>query len=440
MSFIKVTSLEKNQAEIKFSIARSALDDEVKRVYKKEIGKMNIPGFRKGKAPLAFVKKMYGEGIFVDEALNSLLPDAYEEAYKEANVTAVSAPSIDVESLDEDGMVIIKAVVDLKPVPVIGEYKGIAVDRITAPVTDEAVKADIEAAQKRAAREIEITDRAAEMGDTALIDYEGFCDGVAFDGGKADGHKLKLGSGEFIPGFEEQIVGKTVGEEFDVNVTFPTEYHAKDLAGKAVVFKCKLNGITAEELPALDDEFAKDMSFDTFAEYEADVRKKLEERELNSANRIMEGKLNDKLLEILEVEVPESMYKAEIENQVREYDMQLRSNGLDLKTYFKYTGQDLDQLRENFRPRAERAVKTRLALEAIVEKEEITASEEELEAEYKKLADMYGVELDNVKSAIAAEDLATDVKVQKAFDLVKASAVITDKAPEAKAEAEAEAN
>lgn len=435
MSFIKVTSLEKNQAEIKFSIARSALDDEVRNVYKKEIGKMNIPGFRKGKAPLAFVKKMYGDGIFVDEALNSLLPDAYDEAYKEANVTAVSAPTIDVESLDEDGMVIIKAVVDLKPVPVIGEYKGIAVERVITPVTDEDVKADIDAAQKRAAREIEITDRAAEMGDTADIDYEGFCDGVAFDGGKGEGHKLKLGSGEFIPGFEEQIAGKSIGEEFDVNVTFPTEYHAKELAGKAVVFKCKLNGLTSEELPELDDEFAKDMSFDTFAEYEADVRKKLEERNLNTANRIMEGKLNDKLLEILEVEVPESMYKAEIENQVREYDMQLRSNGLDLKTYFKYTGQDLNQLRENFRPRAERAVKTRLALEAIVAKEEITASEEEIEAEYKKLADAYGVELDNVKNAIAATDLATDINVQKAFDLVKAEAAITDKAPEEEAKA-----
>lgn len=436
MSLINVTSLEKNQAEIKFSIAKDLLDEEVKKVYKKEIGKMNIPGFRKGKAPLAFVKKMYGEGVFVDEALNNLLPDAYEEAYKEANVTAVSAPSIDVESLDDNGAVIIKAVVDLKPVPTIGEYKGLAVDRIITPVTDEAVDADIAAAQKRAARELEITDRAAEMGDTALIDYEGFCDGVAFDGGKAEGHKLKLGSGEFIPGFEDQIVGKNIGEEFDVNVTFPTEYHAADLAGKAVVFKCKLNGITAEELPALDDEFAKDMSFDTFDEYKADVRKKLEERNLATADRMMEGKLNDKILEILDVEVPESMYKAEVENQVREYDMQLRSNGLDLKTYFKYTGQDLDQLRENFRPRAERAVKTRLALEAIVAKENLVASEEEIEAEYKKLADMYGVELDNVKNAIASEDLATDINVQKAFDLVKANAVITDKAPEDEAKDE----
>lgn len=426
MSLIKVTNQEKNKAEIKFGIAKTALDEEVKKVYKKEIVKMNIPGFRKGKAPLAFVKKIYGEGVFVDEALNNLLPDAYEEAYKEANVNAVSAPTIDVESLDEDGMVVINATVDLKPVPEIGEYKGIAVERTIIPVTDADVDADIKAAQKRAARELEITDRAAEMNDTANIDYEGFCDGVAFDGGKGEGHKLKLGSGDFIPGFEEQIVGKNVGEEFDVNVTFPTEYHSAELAGKAAVFKCKLNGITAEELPELDDEFAKDMSFDTFEEYKADVRKKAEDRNLASANRIMEGKLNDKLLEILDVEVPESMYKAEVENQVREYDMQLRSNGLDLKTYFKYTGQDLDQLRENFRPRAERAVKTRLALEAIVAKEGIEVSGEELENEYKKLADMYQVELDNVKKAIAAEDLAMDIKVQKAFDIVKETAVITD--------------
>ena len=434
MSLIKVTTLEGNKAEIQFGIAKTAVDAEVKNVYKKQIGKMNIPGFRKGKAPLSIVERLYGKGIFVDEALNNLLPAAYDEAYEAAGVEGVSAPSFEVESMDQDGMVVLKAVIDLKPVATVKEYKGLKVEREIAPVTDEAVDAEIEAARKRAAREIEITDRAAEMGDTADIDYEGFADGVAFDGGKGEGHKLKLGSGEFIPGFEEQIVGKNVGESFDVNVTFPTEYHASDLAGKAVVFKCKLNALTTEELPELDDEFAKDLSFDTFEEYKADVRKKLEEKAAKTADRAVEGKLNDLLLENLEVEIPESMYQAEIENQVREYDMQLRSNGLDLNTFFKYTGQNLDQLRENFRPRAERAVKTRLALEAIVTAEGISATDEEIEAEYKRLAEMYGVELENVKSAIAAKDLAGDVNVQKAFDLVKANAVITDVTPAEAAE------
>jgi len=429
MSLIKVTALDGNKAEIQLGIAKTALDEQVKVVYKKQVAEMNVPGFRKGKAPLAYLKKMYGASIFVDEALNDLLPAAYEEAYKEAAIEAVSAPTFDIVSMDEDGVVVLKAVVDLKPVPKISDYKGIKVEREIAPVTDEAVDADIASAQKRAARQIEITDRAAEMGDTANIDYEGFCDGVPFDGGKDEGHDLKLGSGQFIPGFEEGVVGKNVGDEFDVNVTFPEDYHAKELAGKAVVFKCKLNAITAEELPELDDEFAKDLSFDTFEEYKADVRKKLEEKAASAADRAVEGKINDMLLDLLEVEVPEAMYQTEMENQVRDYDMQLRQNGLDLNTYFKYTGQTLEQLRENFRPRAERAVKTRLALEAIVTAEGITATEEEIEAEYKKIADMYQIDVENVKSAIDAKDLAGDICVRKAFDLVKENAVITDVAP-----------
>ena len=434
MSLIKVTALEGNKAEIQLGIQKTALDEQVKVVYKNQVAKMNVPGFRPGKAPLSYLKKMYGASIFVDEALNDLLPAAYEEAYKEAAIEAVSAPTFDIVSMDEDGVVVLKAVVDLKPVPKIGKYKGLAVEREIAPVSDEAIDAEIASAQKRAARQIEVTDRAAEMGDTANIDYEGFCDGVPFDGGKDEGHDLKLGSGQFIPGFEEGVVGKTVGEEFDVNVTFPEEYNAKDLAGKAVVFKCKLNGITTEELPELDDEFAKDLSFDTFEEYKADVKKKLEERAANAADRAVEGKLNDKLLEILDVEIPEAMYQTEMENQVRDYDMQLRQNGLDLNTYFKYSGQNLDQLRENFRPRAERSVKTRLALEAIVAAESITATDDELNDEYKKIADMYQIDVENVKSAIDAKDLAGDVCVRKAFDLVKKKAKITDVAPKTDAE------
>ena len=434
MSLIKVTALDGNKAEIQLGIQKTALDEQVKVVYKKQVAQMNGPGFRKGKAPLSMLKKMYGESIFVDEALNDLIPAAYEEAYKEAAIEAVSAPTFDIVSMDDNGVVVLKAVVDLKPVPKIGEYKGLAVEREIAPITDEAVDAEIASAQKRAAREIEVTDRAAQMGDTANIDYEGFCDGVAFAGGKDQGHALKLGSGQFIPGFEEGVVGKTIGEEFDVNVTFPEQYHSEELAGKAVVFKCKLNGITTEELPELDDEFAKDLSFDTFEEYKADTKKKLEERAANAADRAVEGKLNDMLLEILEVEVPEAMYQNEMENQVRDYDMQLRQNGLDLNTYFKYTGQNLDQLRENFRPRAERAVKTRLALEAIVAAENLVATEEEIENEYKKIADMYQIDVENVKAAIEAKDLAGDLCVRKAFDLVKENAKVTDVAPKADAE------
>ena len=427
MSLIKTEKLEKSRAEIQFGIDKTALDAEIKNVYKKQVGKMNIPGFRKGKAPLSIIEKLYGKGVFTDEALNNLLPDAYDAAIKEAGLDVVSRPEFDIVSMDEGDQVVLKATFDVKPEVTVKEYKGLSAEREVTEVTDEMVENDIKAAQKRAAREVEVTDRASEMGDTAEIDFEGFVDGVAFAGGKGENHKLVLGSGQFIPGFEEQVAGKNIGEEFDVNVTFPEDYGASDLAGKAAVFKCKLHSITKEELPELDDEFAKDMSFDDMDAYKADVRAKLEERYAKAADQVLENRVLDALLENMDAEIPESMYVNEVENQLREYDMQLRSNGLDLNTYFKYTGQNLDQLRENFRPRAERAVKVRLALEAVVKAENIAATDEEIEAEYKRMADMYGVEADKVKEAIAKEDVAADLNVQAALKLVKDNAVVTDK-------------
>ena len=427
MGLIKAEKLEKSRASIEFGIAKEALDAEIKNVYKKEVVKMNVPGFRRGKAPLAIIEKLYGKGIFADEALNNLLPDAYEEAIKESELKPVSRPEFDVISMDDNGKVVLKATFDVKPEVTLKEYKGLKAEIEKTEITDEAVDNEIRNAQRRAAREIEVTDRAAEMDDIAEIDYDGYADGVAFEGGKGEKHKLKLGSGQFIPGFEEQVVGKNIGEEFDVNVTFPQEYHAAELAGKAAVFKCKLHSLTKEELPELDDEFAKDMSFDTFDAYKADVRAKLEERNRKAMDQITENKLLDALVENMEADIPESMYVNETENEVREYDMQLRSNGLDLNTYFKYTGQNLDQLRENFRPRAERSVKVRLALEAVVKAENITASDEEIEKEYQRMADMYSMELDKVKEAVAKEDVANDLNVQAALRLIKDNAVITEK-------------
>ena len=438
MSLIKTEKLEKNRVELHIGIERAALDAEVKKVYKKEIGKMNIPGFRKGKAPLAIVEKLYGKGIFVDEALNNLLPDAYEAAVREAGISVVSRPEFDIVSMEDGADVVLKALVDVKPEVALKEYKGLKAEKDAIEVTDDMVDADIKAAQQRAAREVEVTDRATEMGDTADIDFEGFVDGVAFEGGKGEHHKLKLGSGQFIPGFEEQVAGKNIGDEFDVNVTFPTEYGASELAGKEAVFKCKLHGITKEELPELDDEFAKDMSFDTLDEYKADVRAKITERMEKTAEQVIENRILDALLENMEAEIPESMYVNEVENQLREYDMQLRQNGLDLNTYFKYTGQNLDQLRENFRPRAERSVKVRLALEAVVKAEGISATEEEIEAEYNRMATMYSMEVEKVKEAIASEDIAADLNVQSALKLVKDNAVVTVKAAEKDEKAEKE--
>ena len=274
---------------------------------------------------------------------------------------------------------------------------------------------------------VEVTDRASAMGDVVNFDYEGFVDGVAFDGGKAEGHDLKLGSGQFIPGFEDQLVERNIGDEFDVNVTFPEEYHASELAGKPAVFKCKLNGIKFNELPELDDEFARDVSeFDTLDEYKADIKAKLEERNNKAADADVEEQLIKALNEKLEAEIPEAMYEAETENFVRDYDTRLRMQGLDLATYFKYTGLDLDTIRKQMRPDAERQVKTRLALEKIAELEAIEISEEEIEAEFGRLAEAYGMEADKVKEAVATEALVADLKVKKAVDLVKESAKIVD--------------
>ncbi len=427
MSLIKAEKLEKSRAEIHVGITIEALEAEIKKVYKKQIGKMNIPGFRKGKAPLAMVEKLYGKGVFTDEALNNLLPEAYEEAVKESALEAVSRPEFDIVSMDDNGMVVLKAVFDIKPEIAVKQYKGLEAERTVREVTDDQVNAEIESARKRVAREIEVTDRASEMGDTADIDFEGFVDGVAFEGGKGEHHKLTLGSGQFIPGFEEQVAGKNIGDEFDVNVTFPEEYGAKDLAGKPAVFKCKLHAITKEELPELDDEFAKDMAFDSLDAYKADVKAKIAERFAKTEDQITENAILDKLLENIEGDIPEGMYVNEVENQLREYDMQLRQNGLDLNTYFKYTGQNLDQLRENFRPRAERAVKVRLALEAVVKAESISATDEEVEAEYKRMSELYSTEVEKIKEMVAPADIAADLNVQAALKLVKDNAVITEK-------------
>ena len=432
MSLIKAEKLEKSKAFIEFGIATAAIEEEVKNVYKKQIGKMKVPGFRPGKAPLTVLQKLYGKGIFADEALNNLLPEAYEAAVKESGFDVVSRPEFDmVSGMDEGDEVVLKATFDVRPEATVKEYKGLKAEKNVTEVTDEMVNGEIENARKRAAREIEVTDRAAEMGDTAEIDFEGFVDGVAFEGGKGENHKLKLGSGQFIPGFEEQVAGKSIDEEFDVNVTFPEEYGASELAGKAAVFKCKIHSITKEELPELDDEFAKDMSFDTVDEYKADVRAKLVERYEKAADQVLENRILDALVENMEAEIPASMYDNEVENELRDYDMNLRQNGLDLNTYFKYTGPTLDQLRENFRPRAEKSVKVRLALEAVVKAEGIVASDEEIEAEYKKMADMYSMDVEKVKEVVASADIAKDICVQNALKLIKDSADVTVKAADA---------
>lgn len=430
MELIKNEKLEQSKHELHIKLDREAFEAACSRAYNREKGKINVPGFRRGKAPRAIIEKMYGKGIFYEDALNELIPENYEAAVKESGITPVGQPEFDIVSIDDDG-VVVKAVTFVYPEVKIENYRGIEATKTTYTVTDEEIDHEIEHAREHNAREIDITDRPAEMGDTANIDYEGFCDGVAFDGGKDEGHNLKLGSGSFIPGFEEQVAGHSVGDEFDVNVTFPEQYHAAELAGKAVVFKCKLNAIKHDELPELDDDFAKDVSeFDTFAEYREDVKKKIADRKEKNADAEVEEQLINKLTELLEADIPAPMFDTEAENIVRDYDMRLRSQGLDLATYMRYTGQTLDTLREQVRPQAERQVKTRLALAEIAKLENIEVSDEEIDAEFARMAEMYQMEAEKIKEVIAKEDIASDLRLKAAVDLIKSAAVITEKAPE----------
>lgn len=430
MSLKNVNKPETNVVEIEFTSDKAAFDAACDKAYKKNVGSISVPGFRKGKAPKHIIEKMYGKGVFYDEALNEIVNPAFADAIKDQDFKMVSQPEFDVVSIDDDG-VTFKAKFYVKPEVEITDYIGIPVTKTVREASDEDADNEISDTQKRNSRQVEVTDRAAQDGDIVVIDFDGYVDGKPFEGGKAEKYNLTLGSGQFIPGFEEQIVGKNIGDEFDVNVTFPAEYHAAELAGKPAVFKIKLHEIKFNELPALDDEFAKDVSeFDTFAEYKADVKAKIQDRYNKQADGEVEEQLIGALIEKLKAEIPEPMYVAETENFVRDFDGRLRMQGLDLKTYFKYTGLDLDALRKQMRPQAERQVKTRLALEKIVELEGIKPTDEEIAAEYDRIAKAYNMELDKVKEMVDEAAIAEDVAVKKAVDLVKEKAVVTEKAYE----------
>ena len=428
---MKITKNEKTNSlyELEIAVEKDVFEDAVTKVYRKQVKNINVPGFRKGKAPRSIIEKMYGKGVFYEDAVNDLLPTVYADAIKEADIKDIVAqPEFDIVSVDDNGLVL-SAKIYVKPDVEIADYIGIEVEKTVELVTDEEVDKEIETVRERNSREIEVTDRAAEMGDTAVLDYEGFADGVAFEGGKGENFSLKLGSGQFIPGFEEQIVGHNIGEEFDINVEFPKEYHSKELEGKPAVFKIKLHKLNKVELPELDDDFAKDVSeFDTFAEYKADLKAKIEKRHDSRADAEVEEKLVDALIEKLNADIPEPMFVNETENFLRDYDNNLRMSGLDLKTYMQYTGRSLDDLRADFRPRAEKQVKARLALEKIAALENLVASEEDINAEYERIANAYNIPVEQVKESIDASAIAEDMKVKKAMDLVKEKAVIASTA------------
>ena len=427
MSLKKTTEIEKNLHEIEFDVDKATFDAAIDKVYCREVKKINVAGFRKGKAPRSIIEKMYGKGVFYEDAINEIIPDAYESAIKEANLNAVSRPEFDVVSIDDNG-VVLKAKFYVKPEVELKNYKGIEVTKEIKAVTDEDINADIDRVRARNSRVVDITDRAVENGDIAVIDFDGYVDGVAFEGGKSENYNLTIGSGSFIPGFEEQIIGHNIGESFDVNVKFPEEYHAKELAGKDAIFKIVLHAIKFNELPALDDEFAKDVSeFDTLDEYKADVKAKLENKNEKDADNSVEEQIINALIENLVADIPAPMFDAETENFIRDYDSRLRMQGLDLNTYCKYTGATLDTLREQFKPMAERQVKTRLALEKIVELESISATDEEADAEFENLAKAYGMTADKVKEVVEVDAVKADLCVKKAVEFVKANANVTTK-------------
>lgn len=413
-----------NEFTLAISIDAEAFNTAVNKVYNREKGKINVPGFRKGKAPRAFIERMYGEGVFYDDALELAFPDAYTAAVAQAGISPVDQPrDFEVQSIGKEG-VELTCKVTVKPEITVEGYKGISAPKAAVEVTAEEVENEFNSKLEANARITPVEDRASQMGDITVIDFEGFVDGEAFEGGKGEEYELTLGSGSFIPGFEEQVAGHNIGEEFDVNVTFPTEY-TPELAGKEAVFKCKLHAIKTKVLPEADDEFAKDVSeFDTVAELKADIEKTIKERKEQSAQRDFENAVFEKLADLVVGEIPEVMYENRVNDMINEFAYRLQSQGLSMEMYMQYLGMDMDALKENYRSAAEREVKISLALEKIAEIEGITVSDEEVEEEYAKMAEMYGVDAETVRKAIAADGVANELKVRKANAVVIDNAVV----------------
>lgn len=425
MSLKNVTKPEKNIVELEIAVGAEEFEGAVERAYRKNIKKMNVQGFRKGKAPRKIVERIYGGEVFFEDAVNDTYPKAYDEALTEASVTPVDKAEIEVLDISKDGYTF-KAKVTVKPEVQVNLYKGVKVEKVQAKVTDEDIENELSRIRQRYARLVTVTDRAAKEGDTAVIDYEGFVDGVPFEGGCDTGHNLKLGSGQFIPGFEEQIIGKNPGDEFDVNVTFPEDYHSEELKGKNAVFKVKLNEIKFSELPELDDEFAKDASeFDTLEEFKGSIKTRLfEDREKQYENQL-EGDIIDAVIENMEADIPEVMTEKQLDNIVADHDRRIQSQGLNLDNYLSYLGMDMEAFRKMFHDQALRNVKTRLAFEKIAELEKIAVSDEEIDEEIKKMAENYKMDAEKIKSFIPLDELAMDLSVQKAFQLVKDNAEVT---------------
>ncbi len=419
---VQVEKLEHSMAKLTIELPAEELEKAIQKVYLKQRNRINIPGFRKGKAPRALIEKMYGEGVFYEEAAETLINESYPDAIVESGEDIVSRPEIAVSQVEKGKPFIYTAEVALKPPVDLGKYKGIKVEAVDISVTDEEIDEEVKKELEKNARQVDITDRAAKLDDTVIIDYSGSTDGEKFEGGTAEGQTLVLGSHSFIDGFEDQIVGHNIGDEFDVNVTFPEQYHEKSLAGKPAVFAVKLHGITEKQLPELDDDFVSDVSeFETVDEYKADIRQTLEDKKASQARSKKEDEAVKALVEDSNIEIPQPMIDTEADEMIRNYENRFRSQGLTLQQYMQYTGMTLDKLRDDMKEQAKLNIESRLVLEEVAVKENIEVPEEDIDSEIQKMADNYGMPLDNMKTLITEKErkaIATDLKVRKAVDLI----------------------
>ena len=429
MNLISCEKLEKSMVELQFSIDAETFKAAVSNAFKREGKKYAIPGFRKGKAPRHMIEKMYGSDIFHYDAVNDLFPEAYEAAVKEAKIDVVGRPDPEVVSMSEADGVVLKVKVAVKPEVELGEYAGLTVTKEAKNVNEADVDAEVKRMQDRNGRLL-TREGAAENGDTVDIDFEGFVDGKAFEGGKAEHYSLVLGSGSFIPGFEDQVVGHSAGEEFDVNVKFPEEYGAAELAGKDATFKIKLHEVKYKELPALDDDFAKDVSeYDTLDELKDSIRNNIKTNLDKQAEQKVENDLMDQVIANMKADIPDAMVDSRIDELVQDFEYRISQQGLKLADYLKYMGMNIEQFRAQFKEQADKQVKMRLAMEAIVAKEGITASDEEFEEEVKRIADAYKMEADKVKSIVDAAAVKADLAINKAIDFVKEKANVVTAEP-----------
>lgn len=435
MALKSSNKVDTNVYEIEVTVAPEEFTQACKDAYLKRRKSIQLPGFRKGKATQGMIEKLYGEGFFYEDALEIVYPAVVTAAIEEAGLRTVDSPSeLDVKTISKSEGVDMTMKVTVYPEVKLGQYKGLEAVQLPTEADDEDVANELTNMLDRNSRLVTVEDRAAEMGDTAEIDFEGFVDGVAFDGGKGENYPLELGSGSFIPGFEEQVAGHKTEETFDVNVTFPEEYQAENLAGKDAVFKVKIHEIKTKEVPALDDEFAKDVSeFDTLDELKADLKKQLSEKKAEEARRDLENQLLEQAIDGMEAEIPEVMFTKRADEMINDYTYRLQAQGIDLQTYLQYMGQDMDAFRATFKDGAEKQVKASLVLEAIVAAEKLEATEDEINAEIDKLAQQYGMEAEQIKKAVPADQIAADVTTKKALDLIVDSAKLVEKKAEKKA-------